>query len=689
MRNALFLVAVLCAAAQEPAVRLRLGTTGGRVEFHIGEPIPVTLNFEVRGPQGFQISTDIRLRHLRPQGPDEFSATPADGCVDPLGDLQWTMDAMGPSNGSWGSARLDALHPAHIERDLNEFIVFRKPGRYVVRATSDRVAGLGKRLDTNGIVLNILPRDEPWTARQFAAAKAILEAGKPPKEPERVFDTNKDNAQVDAVRSLRYLETEAAARYLVSIYGHGRRSDSEIEYALLALPYREAIVDEFERQMADPDLTLTQSYLILLTQIQARLLEHQLGRSLSHEDWKALDDATDKRVFEAASGKNPEAKAGTYYYLFEVGSGDLRGSPEVLRRLTPLLPSASHWVVEMFLTMDWGTINSVKAEILPFLKEAVARSWPQFNPSVAGLALLRLNELDAQAAQDAALKELLSDKAHIGDPELLELTLPASRLLDRALLAQYQQGRPVEARIARFASADIKEDLWRASSAKPERNGERQNCATPLFAYFFRVDPSAASERLGEIRKAGGNACTALEFSGLERQLMSPGLERQLIVDAKSGTPNIQLAAFRMLSIAGSHAALPTLLDTIEQASGQKQELIAAVLNGRRWVLMDSDFARLTRDCVGTDMCREIERRQSESQPPYTLRSLDLNGRRGVWLINREVDTLTDLSAIIEQFPAGTTFRWEPNGRRMNPDEQETREKVRALLTSRGMTLQN
>src|SRR5712692_4803258 len=126
MRLALFLLVVLCAAAQEPAVHLRLGTVEGRAEFHIGEPIPVTLDFAVKGPQSFQVSTDIRLRHLRPQAPDQFSATPADGWVDSLGDLPWTMDPMVPSTGSWGSARLDTVHPVHIERDLNEFIVFRK-----------------------------------------------------------------------------------------------------------------------------------------------------------------------------------------------------------------------------------------------------------------------------------------------------------------------------------------------------------------------------------------------------------------------------------------------------------------------------------------------------------------------------------------------------------------------------------
>src|SRR5207244_618727 len=128
----------------------------------------------------------------------------------------------------------------------------------------------------------------------------------------------------------------------------------------------------------------------------------------------------------------------------------------------------------------------------------------------------------------------------------------------------YQQGRAVDARIARFASADIRDDLWRAWSVK------QQVCATPLFAYFFRVDPTSAAERLAELRKAGGSACTALEFPRIERQLMSPGLERQLIADAKSGNPNNRLAAFRALSIAGSRSALPVLFDAMEQGPGLK-----------------------------------------------------------------------------------------------------------------------
>ena len=70
---------------------------------------------------------------------------------------------------------------------------------------------------------------------------------------------DKENAQTSAVRTLRDLDTEAAAVYLASIFGEGRHTERDIEYALYASEHREAIVRELERRLADPDLTVTQT----------------------------------------------------------------------------------------------------------------------------------------------------------------------------------------------------------------------------------------------------------------------------------------------------------------------------------------------------------------------------------------------------------------------------------------------
>jgi hypothetical protein len=681
----------LCALAQQPAarsgVRLSLSTLAGLTQFHIGQPITVILTFETAG-DSYSIATDVPPRRLRPQIPDQFTAEPADGWVDPLKDLQWTMESSAKGMPR-RTATLDAAHPVSVRRILNEFVVFREPGHYVVHCTSSRLpasagAALESSVESSGLALDILPRDAAEEARQFASARATLEAGKPPKEPVRVRYGEREREQTDAVNTLRYLDTEASATYLASIYGQGRPAERDIEYALYASERREAIVRELERRMADPDLTLTQDYLIALTMLKARIEERKTGFPLSTAEWNALDETVNKRVFELAAGKTPQAKAETYYYLYETGSSSYRHAAEMRRLLIESMPYASPFTIGALLSLEWADIKSPLLQ--PFLKQAASRQWPQMSPGIGGLALLHLAEFDPIAANELAKDTLISGNFGVGDAQLMDFSVPASAQLDRALLSQYLAGKPVEARIARYASSDTKDEFWRAYNAKLAA-ARQPECATPILAYFFRVDPAEAARHVAESRKAGGYPCTALDFYQVERALMSPGLERQLLQDAKSPVPNIRLEAFRALSLAGSPAALPELLQALEQAGDLKQDLIAAILQGRNWVLKAADYARLEKQCAGTTMCPEIARVQRESAPPYALRLFDFAGHRGVWLYNREVDSLTDLDTLLNQFPAGAVFRWEPVAAVASDDERQVRDRVRVLLAGHGMSL--
>ena len=667
--------------AQQPA--LRLGTIGGQTQFRIGQPIAVTLTFE--STVKYSVLTGVPPRHIRPQAPDQFTAEPGTGWVDPLKDLQWTMESGVNSALPQNQAVLDASHPVTVERDLNEFVVFLKPGRYVVHCSSSRLmSSAGAKLESNGLALDILPRDDAEDARQFASARATLESGKPPKEPERVMRMDKENAQTGAVRALRALDTEAAAVYLASIYGQGRHTERDIEYALYASRHREAIVRELERRLADPDLTASQTYLITLTELKARLEENKSGHALSTAEWNALDETVNQRVFELAAGKMPQARADTYYYLFETGSNSFRHSPEMRRLLLESLPSLSPFSIEILLSSTWGEIRDGMPQVVPFLKQAVSRQWPQISPSIAGLALLRLTEFDPSAANDLARAALVSGNLSIDDAQLLEFRVPASPQIDQALLSQYRQGKLVDARIARFASPDIKDQLWRAYDERLAARGGPE-CATPILAYFFRVDPAAAASRVAESRKSEAYPCMALQFPGLERPLMSPGLERQVIQDIQSPVPNIRSGALQALSMAGSPAVLAVLLQALEQASGSKQEIIAAILQGRNWFLKDADYSQLERNCAGGYICQEISRVQRESAPPYDLRLNDFAGHQGVWLSNHEVDSLAELDDKLTQYPAGATFRWQSGGVAINSEEREMRDRVQVLLAKHGM----
>jgi hypothetical protein len=74
-------------------------------------------------------------------------------------------------------------------------------------------------------------------------------------------------AQADAIHTLRYLDAEAAVTYLASIFGRNRCSESDIEYALYGSGQRVLAVRELERRMADPDLVVAQIFLVTLFQL--------------------------------------------------------------------------------------------------------------------------------------------------------------------------------------------------------------------------------------------------------------------------------------------------------------------------------------------------------------------------------------------------------------------------------------
>jgi hypothetical protein len=444
-------------------------------------------------------------------------------------------------------------------------------------------------------------------------------------------------------------------------------------------------VRELERRMADSDLTLTQSFLITLTQLKAFLQEAGTGRPFSQDDWTALDEAVDKRAFELAAGKTSEARAGTYFYLFETGSKSFRQSPAVRRLLIESLPFASPFHMEFLLSNSWGEIRSAGPTLVPILKQAVSRPWPRLSPNVPGLALLRLAELDPASAKEIARNALLSGQPVISDARLVEISIPASPDVDQALLAQYGTGKPVDARIARFASPAIKDEMWRAYDKKHAT--DKSECATPLLAYFFRVDPEAAVRRVADSRMAGPYPCMALQFPGLERSLMSPGLESQLTLDAKSSDPTLRRAAYQTLSLAGSPAALTSLFQALEERPESAPDAIRAILRGRNWVLTEADYARLMETCPATSSCSEVAQIQRESAPPYTLRLFESFGHRGVWLSNRGVDNMDDFDELLRQYPAGATFRWQSGGSMINSDERDMRDQVQVLLAKRGMTL--
>jgi hypothetical protein len=116
------------------------------------------------------------LRRIRPQGADVFSVSPSDGSIDPLNDLYAEAEGGPISTSRLGPGVLKAGNSFKLQHDLNEYLVFRKPGSYTLRVESTRVVLPGVRgpLQSSPVEISILPRDEAWSALQFQTARAVL-----------------------------------------------------------------------------------------------------------------------------------------------------------------------------------------------------------------------------------------------------------------------------------------------------------------------------------------------------------------------------------------------------------------------------------------------------------------------------------------------------------------------------------
>jgi hypothetical protein len=674
------IIAAGCALAQTAGPRIVIRTVDERTQFQIGEAIRLQIRFEAGGPGAYFAAPVPSLRRSRLQAPDTFSVTPSGGAVDPLADVYAVSDDPGVIAGVLPSPiPFDTAHPAVTTRDLNEFVVFRKPGRYTIRLATTRVAG--RTLTSHPLTLRILPRDEAWAARQLVSARAALQAMRPDQLPP---DPLNDHRR-DSVRTLRYLETENAARVLAAFWGHNLAVDEEIRIALWASPHRALIRSELERLMAAPDLPLTNLYLGTAIEFAMREAEARSGGlSLTQAETDAIAQRTYEAALRVAPAKKGAARATTYYFLMTSGPRPFSGQPAIRQGLIAALPQAGVDVWWSVLDSEWPRFAS--PEIVPHLGRAISRTWPP-GFDVAGMALRRLRELDPIRARQEIARLLAAGNFAVSDQQLLDVPVPSSPELDAALAEQYQQAKPVEARIARFASPALAGKIQ-----------ERGTCVTPLTAYFFRVDAEAARRRLAEHRKANP-PCNALVFNGFEAQLASPGLEKQALDDLAGTDPNFRFAAIQVLRAAGSEAAEQPLWKALEAAakpgtdaansSAQaiREALVGALLNGINWLVTPAKLDRLAALCQGGMSCAEVVRVKDAMRAPYSLTAIFAQGRTGFLLAHYNLRDQNELEVKAAQFPRGTVFRWRGYGTPEAPFVAQAHERARAVLAQHGLTL--
>src|SRR5882672_9444532 len=166
-------VAVVRTCAQTvPAVDgkivLEVSIATSQREFHIGETIPLQLDFSSIVKDRYQINMAQYDRGGR-MDYEHFTISPTQGAVDPLLTRNW-------GGGGLTSFGYLSSKPLTIKLNLNEWVCFTKPGEYQLIVSSNRVAVRDQSSPSgaspvaarsNEITLKIVAADPAWQERVF------------------------------------------------------------------------------------------------------------------------------------------------------------------------------------------------------------------------------------------------------------------------------------------------------------------------------------------------------------------------------------------------------------------------------------------------------------------------------------------------------------------------------------------
>ncbi len=286
------------AAEQErlcSAVTLRFRFLRQPPIYHIGETIQARLSFSANGQGGFTAMPDLRRGAFK----QIVIAEPSEGTIDPSA-LDRRIHIGG--GGGW-------LEGETWERDLdvNEWIQFRRPGRYALHFVVKRgvlmpvpgEAGPGAvrycDLKSNVESIEILASDAGWEAAELARANKLLES-------------SSADARFRGASTLRYLNTPAAAVALANWYVRlpDEPVKSELSGGIFESGHAEIVRAELEKALRS-GTSVPESLVGTLTLLEVRRQfinrprpsDPKAAQAWSREYWDLLESVKSKYSAEA------------------------------------------------------------------------------------------------------------------------------------------------------------------------------------------------------------------------------------------------------------------------------------------------------------------------------------------------------------------------------------------------------
>ncbi|MBC8869340.1 MAG: hypothetical protein H8E44_07970 [Planctomycetes bacterium] len=616
-----------------------------QTQFRVGQLIPLDLVHTFGEPSEFLINDGLASGSGTARLLEVFRVSPQTGT------RQQTSDKPNFYHWAGGTPREPKTDRVYRYRVyLNEWRRFDKPGKYRFYSVSARVwkpnvwpSGNNElRLTSNVLELEIIPVTGQWQDEQLRMAVEVLD---------RQADETKEHRALrrEALRRLRYLDTEAATRELARRHpGRNEGEKYDIGMGMHESRYKAAAVDELKRRLDVPDFVVTAPFLCQLVYLAADVqvpIDYWAFRDGkgSREELDRLTKehrASKQRLFveffhaawAAAEKKEPLVRARSVFELFQFASySNMRDeallTPERLAHIRAAvlivfeqLPERDQ---ELLLTLYWRQFGGV--DFLPALRRFIAvapeREEGARFPVPLDKSFRRFLELAPEEGRALVLAELRRTRPRATVDSLTLLPDRPIPELDDSLATRLEESMDdlyeselAAALVARYGSAAIYDRVRKLYG--DDGRSWLSDMRVSMLAYLVRHNHEKGGqlvERALDARGKTGRYCTVL--TDVARVHMAAELER--IAIERLDDENLELAgdAVRLLRKHGSAAAEQIIwqkferwhtawkdrvgelkvVDSGSQTDPQvrfEYELVNALIYGRSWF---TDLPKLKR----------------------------------------------------------------------------------------------
>jgi len=261
--------------------------------FHSGETIQARLSLSTNGQPGLTALPDTRRGFFQ----EIMVWEPQNDAIDPF-----TLDhriRVGNTLGTgWSEDR-------NREIDVNEWVQFRRPGRYVLHVVlkhiipaqmteKNRKPWLNCELKSNAESVEVLPPDARWETAELARIGRLLES---------------DTTRLAGASALRYLNTPQAAVALARWYLWlaGEPTNSELAKGIFESQYADIVQTELEKALRSA-VPFTESAVGTLALLEVRRqfsnrpcpADPKAASAWSHEYWALFESVKNKYSAAAA-----------------------------------------------------------------------------------------------------------------------------------------------------------------------------------------------------------------------------------------------------------------------------------------------------------------------------------------------------------------------------------------------------